>query len=195
MGGLIVLAGQAVGAAAARAQGVGATPPPLGGLGDLLPGMETLIVVAVLVIVAVAAALLLARRRQAIDWTPRNFEPEPEPSPFEQLLAEIQGVSLRIKGAAGRGFYRKIDMLGRIFLERLGHKNARTMNDDQIGAVLREGSLSEAQGQMLATIFERCRQGAEHESEKLDFNANELLKDLRTLVLQVDESHTLKHEG
>lgn len=115
-------------------------------------------------------------------------EPEVESSRFEQLLAEIQGLSLRIQGGESKGYYRKIEALARIYLERIGCSGARQMSEEEIEALLNGGAIPAKQATSLASIFERCHQGAEHESEKLDFSASELLRDLRVLVKQAEET-------
>jgi len=110
-----------------------------------------------------------------------------ESSPFEQLKAEIQGLSLRIQGGENKGYYRKIEQLTRIYIERLGYPGSRQKSNEEMHALITSSAFPQKQAAALASIFERCRQGAEHESEKLDFTAAELLKELRSLVKQTEE--------
>lgn len=110
-----------------------------------------------------------------------------ESSKFEQVLAETQGLYLRIQGGESKGYYRKIEQLTRIFMERAGYVGARQMSDEEIQTILTSGAISQKQATVLGAIFERCKQGSEHETRKLDFTAGELLKDLRNLVKQVEE--------
>ncbi len=109
-----------------------------------------------------------------------------EGSSFEQLLAEIQGLTLRLKGGGGPGYFRKIEQMARVYMERLGQSDARHMND----AELREAfsRLPPAQGQPLAAIIERCREGAAHEGQRLAFTPADLIAELGALVTQSDES-------
>jgi hypothetical protein len=110
-----------------------------------------------------------------------------ESSRFEQLKAEIQGLSLRVQGGENKGYYRKIEQLTRIYVERLGYPGSRQMSIEEMHGLLTSSAFPQKQAAALASIFERSRQGAEHESEKLEFTAAELLKDLRSLVKQTEE--------
>jgi hypothetical protein len=105
---------------------------------------------------------------------------------FEQLFAEIQGLSLRVRSGESKGYYRKIEQLVRVFLERTGHPGARKMEDADVRKILEKGQLPKDQSDTLLTIFNRCKQGAEHESDKLDFTAAELLRTLYGVVEAAD---------
>jgi hypothetical protein len=109
-------------------------------------------------------------------------------SRFEQLLAEIQGLTLRVQGGESKGYYRKIEQLVRVFLERIGYKDARHLEDNEIHALLSSGEIQQEIAAALRSIFERCKQGAIHETEKLDFSATELLRELRTIIKRVEQS-------
>jgi hypothetical protein len=172
------------------AAGAGAqVPAPVSPIGRF--SMQDTVMIAVLV-AAVAAMIvylvLTLGRREPTPTVPSVYnEPEPASSKYEQLMAEIQGLSLRVQGGESKGSYRKIEQLVRVYLERSGHPAARQMSDEQIRKILEGGSVPHSQGQALLAIFERCKQGAQHEGEKLDFNAGELLKTLRALVIDADE--------
>src|SRR5690606_25636009 len=128
----------------------------------------------IVVLLAVVVALgyfLYARRRSKSGPDPLYNEPEPRSSRFEQLLAEIQGLSLRVKSGESKGYYRKIETLVRVFLERTGQPNARYMSDEEVRKILSSGSVPQELSTRLREILDRCRQGAVNESDKLDFTA------------------------
>lgn len=147
-------------------------------------GVAALIGLVILAVVWVS----VGRRTPADMVEGMYFEPEVESSKYEQLKAEVQGLYLRVQGGESKGYYRKIEQLARIFMERAGLSGACKMSVDEIGIALNGGTLPQKQAATLSSIFERCRQGAEHENQKLDFNAGELLKDLRNLIKQVEET-------
>lgn len=160
--------------------------------GGLMGGVIILII-ALIVVVGLIAMLSGGSRRR--EEHVEEFYSEPinpgESSRFEQLLAETQGLTLRVQGGENKGYYRKIERLSRIFLERIGVSGARQMSYDEIMAVINSGNFSQKQAAALQSIFERCKQGSEHEGEKVDFTAAELIKDLRSLVKQAaEETHT-----
>lgn len=186
-------------AANAMAQeGTTETASQAGGLRRLtesIPGglMGGVIILIIALIVVVGLIALLSgggsrRREEHVDelYT-EPATPRGEGSRFEQLLAETQGLHLRVQGGENKGYYRKIERLSRIFLERLGVTGARQMSYEEIMNVLNSGSFSQKQAAALQSIFERCKQGSEHEGEKVDFTAAELIKDLRMLVKQAAE--------
>lgn len=178
-------------AAAAMAQG---TPGNAAGtpaqntsrLLDYVFGPPGLIVIAA--VIAVAIALFLLNRSRSTNWQTVYSEPEPRNSKFDMLQAEIQGLTLRVSSGESKGYYRKVETLGRVLLERLGHSGARKMSEEQINEILQGGRLTPNFATKLADILERCRKGAVHENDKLDFSAAELLKELRELVNQVEET-------
>jgi hypothetical protein len=151
---------------------------------DRLGGEITLIIIAVALILIIGIVLFM--RRGNNQWDDSYAEPEPPHSRYEQLLAEIQGLTLRLAGGESPGYYRKIETLARIFLERNGFPGARQMSDVEIRAILSGGQLPPQQAQAIGSIYDRARLGAEHESEKHDFTALDLLKDLNTLIRQVE---------
>ncbi|MCL5270286.1 MAG: hypothetical protein M1457_07005 [bacterium] len=141
---------------------------------------------AVLVVALVAAAWIIYQRSDFPRVT--SSEGETRSTRFEQLNAEMQGLALRLESGESRGYYKKIGMLGRVFLERIGVAGARAMTDEQVEKILRSGQLTQDQAGTLASIFARCREGALHESEKLDYTAADILKDLRRLVREFEEA-------
>lgn len=163
----------------------------LKGLAENFPGGLTGIIIILVILIAIVAlvTLLTGGGRRRDEHSDEIYtEPAPgESSKFEQLLAETQGMFLRIQGGESKGYYRKIERLARIFLERIGVNGARYMSYDEIVLLLNGGTFSQKQAGALLSIFERCKQGAEHEGEKIDFTATELIKDLRVLVKQAAE--------
>jgi hypothetical protein len=156
---------------------------------DWLQRGAILLGVAVLVALAGGATWVVvyrARRPEEIEGI--YLEPAVVGSKFEQLLSEIQGLSLRVQGGESKGYYRKIEQLMRIFLERIGFKDARNMQDEEIESLLIGGEIQQDMAAELKSIFQRCKQGAIHETEKLDFSAADLLKDLRTIVKRVEQA-------
>jgi hypothetical protein len=169
-------------ASVANAQ-VEASQSLLGWLKDAV-GFAVPMIILLLVIVGIGAFIMKRQGQEKISDS--YIEPEPESSKFEQLLAEIQGLYLRVHGGESKGSYRKIEMLARGFLERLGYKGARKMSEEEIHGVLNGGALSPNLAGALGTILERCKLGGEHEGQKLDFTAADLLKDLRGLIVQAE---------
>jgi hypothetical protein len=109
-------------------------------------------------------------------------------SRFEQLNAEMQGLTLRLQSGESRGYFKKIGTLGRVFLERIGIAGARGMSEEQLEKAVRSGQLSQEQITTLINLINRCREGAERESEKLAYTAAELLMELQNLVKQFEEA-------
>lgn len=168
-------------AARAMAQQDAATPTFLSQWGLILLG------VVVLVVIILTAIIIIVQRRSA-SLRDMYIEAEAPRSKFEQLDAEVQGLLLRVKGGESKGYYRKIERLLRVFLERTGHTDARHLSDEELEHLLSTSHLNTDQIQRLQSIFERCKAGAEHESEKLDFTAAELLRDLQNLVREADQA-------
>jgi hypothetical protein len=139
-------------------------------------------------IVGTGIMVLFIRGRRPPELDTIYLEPVVVGSRFEQLLSEIQGLWLRVQGGESKGYYRKIEQLLRVFLERIGHKDARRMDDKQIEALLASGEIQQDLAAELRSIFQRCKQGASHETEKLDFSAAELLKDLRAIIKRVEQA-------
>ena len=169
------------------AQGVSdATPAEAAGFLERWSGP---LAIAILVVVAIIVAVwAFLHRRGKSEMQGYYTEPDLESSRFEQLLAEIQGLSLRVKSGESKGYYRKIEQLARVFLERTGHVGARKMGDEELLGLLAGGSVSQTHAATLSSIYERCRRGSEHESEKLDFTAAELLTELRELIRSTEEA-------
>src|SRR5688572_25940549 len=86
-----------------------------------LQGATGFIVLGIVIIIAVAAilAFFINNRRAALQGAVNALytEPEVETSKFEQLLAEIQGLSLRTQSGESKGYYRKIEQLARVYIE------------------------------------------------------------------------------
>lgn len=163
---------------------------------DSIPGgsIGAIVVAIVVLLVATGLVFLMTGRRRGGDHS-EDFYTEPtnmESSKFEQLLAETQGLYLRIHGGESKGYYRKIEQLARIFMERIGIAGARQLPTEDLLAVLNSGSLPQKQAGALLSILERCKQGAEHESDKIDVSAADLIKDLRLLVKQAAEETASK---
>ena len=105
----------------------------IGTNGDLLGLAVVLAVIAVAGYIAVQAYL---RRPSAMPaLLPR--EPEHGGSRFDQLLAEIQGLSLRIQGGDSKHYFRKIEQLSRIYLERTGCTGAARMTETELDSLLK----------------------------------------------------------
>lgn len=153
------------------------------------------VLVVALVVIGGLVFLITGRRRENPNGDPMYTEPQPQDSgntKFEQLLAETQGLYLRVQGGESKGYFRKIERLARIFLERTGTPNSRQMSYEEIMIAVGGGSYTPKQTAALVSIFERCRQGSEHEGAKIDFTAAELIKDLRVLVKQAAEETSPK---
>ncbi len=159
-------------------------------LGEMAPMMWLL--AGLVVVLVVTTALFLLNRGTHNNWETLYADPDPRSSKFDMLLAEIQGLSLRVQNGESKGYYRKIDTLGRVLLERIGHVGARKMDTPEVAAILQGGRLPQSAATQLGDIFERCRQGMINESGKLDFTAAELLRDLRQLVKQVEDAQQQK---
>ncbi len=145
--------------------------------------------IAVLVVVGIVVAIwVILNRRGESEIQAYYSEPDVEGSRFEQLLAEIQGLSLRVRSGESKGYYLKIEQLARVFLERTGHVGARKMNDEELLGLLAGGSVAQIHAATLSSIYERCRRGSEHEAEKLDFTAAELLSELREMINSTEEA-------
>ena len=143
---------------------------------------------AIVLILLVVVFLLFFRGRNPLEVEGLYLEPGVVGSRFEQLLAEIQGLTLRVQRGESKGYYRKIEQLVRVFLERIGHTDARHKSDEEIIALLKSGEVPQDMASSLMSIFERCKQGAIHETEKLDFSAGELLRDLRAIIKRAEQS-------
>lgn len=164
-------------AGVAVAQTSEAAPAP--GDGNNMP-----IIVAVAVVGAMAiggGVWLLTRQSRPAAWSPEIIHDAPS-SKFEQITAEIQGLSLRVAGGESKGYYRKIDRLARVFMERVGCGLCTKMDDDELKKALKCDALKGDESTVLTSIFDRCEKGAQNEREALDFTAGELLKELWKLV-------------
>lgn len=155
-------------------------------------GAIALLLVALVVIGGLVFLITGRRREEMNDEQMYTEPPQQDSSKFEQLLAETQGLFLRVQGGESKGYFRKIERLARIFLERTGTPGARQMTHEEIMSAIGGGAYTPKQTAGLVSIFERCKQGSEHEGEKIDFTAAELIKDLRVLVKQAAEDTSPK---
>jgi hypothetical protein len=151
-------------------------------------GVIVAVVIGLLVLGYIIYYLVGRRGQEAMEDMYSESVGPVESSRFEQVLAETQGLSLRIQGGESKGYYRKIEQLTRIFMERAGYRGARAMSEAELQALLNGGSMPQNQAAALSSIFERCKQGSDHETRKLDFTAGELIKELRDLVKQAEEA-------
>lgn len=158
--------------------------PPAGmaaGMLDKVGGALPIIVIAALVVVGIVVYMMLRRGNDT--WN-EEYEPEPVASVFEQLMAEIQGLRLRLQGGESRGYYRKIETLARIYCERSGlAPGARQLSDEELMRTL-TGNGPQGQASGIQSIIERSKRGARNENEKQDFTAEDLLKELQALIRQ-----------
>lgn len=164
-----------------------AQPEPAADSGS---GLQTWLLRILIVLVVAAAGVgiyMFTKNRKQKPWEGFYSEPETKSSKFEQLLAEIQGLSLRVQGGESKGYYRKIEVLIRVYLERIGCEDARQLDDDELDDLIKKASIPHGQADQIRSILERARTGAKNESSKLDFTAAELLKDIRKLIVEVDD--------
>jgi hypothetical protein len=182
-GGGLVAAPSPAATAAAEA------PGRLGRLLEMAGGSGLLIVGVIIFLAVVGVVIYMLTSRHAGEELVELGDHEcMESSKFEQVLAEIQGLSLRVQGGDGKGYYRKIEQLARIFLERVGYPGARSLTYSEVETLLTGGSLPPKQASVLTSIFERCRLGAEHEGAKPENSTADLLRDLRMLIKQTEET-------
>jgi hypothetical protein len=149
-------------------------------------GLQLFVVIVILGIVA-SIIVYIIRSRMQRSWDMFYHEPDVASSKYEQLMAEIQGLSLRVQGGESKGYFRKIETLLRVYLERLGCDGARQMAYHELDTLFEEGTLPHGQNEALKSIMTRCRDGALNENRKLDYSASGLLKDLRRLIMEVDD--------
>jgi len=149
-------------------------------------GIQMLFFIVLLGIIVLAIAYVIrCRMQRSLDKFYRDSDVAS--SKYEQLMAEIQGLSLRVQGGEGKGYFRKIETLLRVYLERLGCDGARQMTYHELDTLLERDSLPHGQNEALKAIMARCREGALDENRKLEYTASDLLKDLRRLVMEVDD--------
>lgn len=136
-------------------------------------------------LVLVAAGLTLVRRRESL---PNLGAPsrESDASPFEQVLAELQGIRLRIRGGEGRGSLPKVSRLIRIFMIRAGVAEAEALPAADLGTALRPLGFTGEEVASLSSILEKCERGIRDDAIKLDFDPSELVEQFRSLVFEVE---------
>ncbi len=113
---------------------------------------------------------------------------EADSSPFEQILAELQGIRLRVESGEGRANVPKIARLVRIFLDKTGVPGARTVGYEELRRAVQAGKFSPHQAQEINRILERCESVGEEDfgAAVLEFDPLELIQDFRRLVYQVE---------
>lgn len=105
-----------------------------------------------------------------------------ESAQFEQVLAELQGLKLRIEGGEGRGVYVKVGRLVKIFAERAGVASARELSDAEFKKALEGSQFSTQQAQALCRILEKCEHATREETVKLDFDPVEMVREFREVI-------------
>lgn len=144
-----------------------------------------LIVIAVVVFAAVAFFIMGRRMAaQRAEGMPEEAATEARSSKFEPLLAEVQGLLLRVKGGEIRGYSHKIEQLVRALMERLGHKGARHMTDEELRGAIEKGQIASTQAGTVLEIFDRCRQQSAEDG--LNFPAADLLRELQRIIKEIE---------
>ena len=150
--------------------------------------VPTAVVVALVAVIALVWAL-----------TRRRVEPPPEleapdrhlvSSRFEQLFSEVQGLLLQTREHESKGSFRKIENLVRGLLERLGHVDARNMDEQQIRDLLAKDALPANQTESLREVFMRCREGADENVANYDLSAAQLLEQFQTIIHEIEAQAT-----
>jgi hypothetical protein len=111
---------------------------------------------------------------------------EVESSHFEQVLAELQGIRLRISGGDGRAYLPKIERLVHIFADRSGIIGARAMDREALTKALGAASLSPEQIKTLGRILAQCEKARIEDTAKLDFDPLDMVKDFQAIVKELD---------
>lgn len=140
--------------------------------------------------VAVAGGYYLWKRREALAPPAPKPERHLESTRFEQILAELQGLKLRIQGGEGRGVFVKTSRLVRIFADRAGIPGARDMNEVDLRKAMEGNIFSVHQAQTLARIVDRCELAAREETLKLDFDPVEMVQEFRDIIYQIEGHET-----
>lgn len=145
----------------------------------------------VLVVVLIGGVVLWFRRQhpsQPDATEPTFIESEADPSKFEQIQAEIQGLHLRLLSGQQEGDFHKIEKLARVLIEKLGCPGARQMDPEQLHEVIHSGLLTPAQATTLSSILERCQRGLAEPSRELDFDPPDLLWELNELIRSIKQT-------
>jgi hypothetical protein len=125
--------------------------------------------------------MFFLKKKQASPKLSRT-ERHRESAQFEQIIAELQGLRLRIEGGEGRGVYVKVGRLARIFAERAGISDARDMNEAEFKKALDSSEFSAQQAQSLIRIVERCEHAAREDTVKLDFDPLDMVREFREVI-------------
>jgi hypothetical protein len=128
--------------------------------------------------------MIMWRRREPI---PRySGGKEVESSQYEQVLAEIQGIRLRISGGDGRSYLPKVERLIHIFADRAGVIGGRNMDREALTKALSGISLAPEHIRVLGRILLQCEKARTEESVKLDFDPMDMVKDFQAIVQELD---------
>lgn len=145
-----------------------------------------------LVLIVGGAALAAIGGWFMIMWRKREPIPryrggkEVESSPYEQVAAELQGIKLRISGGDGRSYLPKVERLVHIFADRAGIIGARTMDRETLTKALSAAPLSPEQIKTLSRILLQCEKARTEESIKLDFDPMDMVKDVQSIVRELE---------
>ncbi len=128
--------------------------------------------------------MIMWRRREPI---PRySGGKEVESSQYEQVLAELQGIRLRISGGDGRAYLTKIERLIHIFADRAGVIGGRSMDREALTKAMAGVSLAPEHIKVLSRILLQCEKARTEEPVKLDFDPLDMVKDVQSIVMEVD---------
>lgn len=164
---------------------------PASGAGSAAAADSGLLSSGSLVLIGGAFALILIGGWFMFMW--RKREPIPryrggrvESSHYEQVLAELQGIRLRISGGDGRAYLPKIERLVHIFADRSGVIGARAMDREALTKALGAAALSPEQIKTLGRILSQCEKARLEDSIKLDFDPLDMVKDFQAIVKELD---------
>lgn len=144
---------------------------------------------AVAALMIVAWFIIMWRRREPI---PRyQGGKEMESSPYEQVMAELQGIRLRISGGDGRSYLPKVERLVHIFADRAGVIGARSMDREALTKALSGVSLAPEHIRVLGRILQQCEKARSEESVKLDFDPMDMVKDFQAIVRELERGEAV----
>lgn len=144
---------------------------------------------AVAVVAIVVWFVIMWRRREP---APRfQGGREMESSQYEQVMAELQGIRLRISGGDGRAYLPKVERLVHIFADRAGVIGARNMDREALTKALSGISLSPEQIRVLSRILMQCEKARSEESVKLDFDPMDMVKDFQAVVRELERGEVV----
>lgn len=169
-----------------------ASAPPAAAEGA---GYSQYIPVAIWVVVFIAlipVAVWAYRRWKDNEPVPRYLGGKDiEPSIYEQVASELQGIRLRIRGGDARTYLPKIERLVHIFVDRRGLEGAREMNNESMIQALDSELFDAEQIEVIKRVLERCEATAVSRRGKPDlgFDPIEMIGEFQDLVQQL-EDHT-----